>query len=106
MTLAMVATALAPIASRLVAFAISRQREYLADATAVSFTRNPEALASALEAISADRRPTRRGTQGTAHLFFVRPAASAADEREGFVANLFATHPPIAERIARLRGMA
>ncbi|MFN8604133.1 MAG: M48 family metallopeptidase [Candidatus Binatia bacterium] len=104
--LLVLATALAPIASRLVAFAISRQREYLADATAVSFTRNPEALASALEAISADRRPTRRGTQGTAHLFFVRPAASAADEREGFVANLFATHPPIAERIARLRGMA
>ncbi|MBY0280153.1 M48 family metallopeptidase [Candidatus Binatia bacterium] len=99
-------TALAPLASRLVAFAISRQREYLADATAVSFTRNPEALASALEAIAADRRPTTRGTQGTAHLFFVRPAASRADEREGFVADLFATHPPIAERIARLRGMS
>ena len=99
------ASALAPLASRLVAFAISRQREYLADATAVSFTRNPEALASALETIAADRRPTRRGTQGTAHLFFVRPAASAADEHEGWLANLFATHPPIAARIARLRGM-
>jgi heat shock protein HtpX len=104
--LLVLATALAPLASRLAAFAISRQREYLADATAVSFTRNPEALASALETIAADRRPTRRGTQGTAHLFFVRPAASLADEREGLVANLFATHPPIAARIARLRGMA
>lgn len=99
-------TALAPIASRLVAFAISRQREYLADATAVAFTRNPEALASALEVIGADRRPTRSGTQGTAHLFFVRPAASVADERRGFLADLFATHPPIADRVARLRGMA
>ena len=104
--LLVLATALAPIASRLVAFAISRQREYLADATAVSFTRNPEALASALEAIAADRRPTTRGTQGTAHLFFVRPAASAADERRGFVADLFAPPPPIVERIARLRAMA
>jgi len=99
-------TALAPIASRLVAFAISRQREYLADATAVAFTRNPEALASALEVIGADRRPTRSGTQGTAHLFFVRPAASRADERRGFLADLFATHPPIADRVARLRGIA
>ena len=103
--LLVLATALAPLASRLVAFAISRQREYLADATAVSFTRNPEALASALETIAADRRPTARGTQGTAHLFFVRPAARAAEEREGFLADLFATHPPIAARVARLRGM-
>jgi len=99
-------TALAPIASRLVAFAISRQREYLADATAVAFTRNPEALASALELIGADRRPTQSGTRGTAHLFFVRPAASVADERSGFLADLFATHPPIADRVARLRGIA
>lgn len=104
--LLVIATALAPIASRLIAFAISRRREYLADATTVSFTRNPEALASALETIAADRRPTRRGTQGTAHLFFVRPAASRADEREGFLADLFAMHPPVAERIARLRGVA
>jgi heat shock protein HtpX len=104
--LLLVITALAPIASRLVAFAISRQREYLADATAGAFTRNPEALASALEVIGADRRPTQSGTRGTAHLFFVRPAASLADERTGFLADLFATHPPIADRVARLRGMA
>jgi len=103
--LLVIAAALAPLASRLVAFAISRQREYLADATAVSLTRNPEALAGALETIATDRRPTVRGTQGTAHLFFARPAASAAEDREGFLADLFATHPPIAARIARLRGM-
>lgn len=99
-------TALAPLASRLVAFAISRQREYLADATAVAFTRNPLALASALEIIAADRRPTTSGTLGTAHLFFARPAASRADERAGRLADLFATHPPVASRIARLRAMA
>jgi heat shock protein HtpX len=104
--LLLIATALAPLASRLVAFAISRQREYLADATAVAFTRNPQALANALETIAADRRPMPSGTRGTAHLFFTRPSASAADEREGGVADWFATHPPIAARIARLRGMA
>ncbi|MEW6267775.1 MAG: M48 family metallopeptidase [Thermodesulfobacteriota bacterium] len=104
--LLLLATALAPLASRLVAFALSRQREYLADATAVEFTRNPLALASALETISRDRRPTERGTRGTAHLFFVRPHASRVDEREGAFADWWATHPPIAERIARLRGMA
>ena len=99
-------TALAPIASRLIAFAVSRQREYLADATAVALTRNPLALASALEAIAADPRPTRAGTRGTAHLFFVTPAPSWADAREGALASLWATHPPIAERIRRLRAMA
>jgi heat shock protein HtpX len=104
--LLLVATALAPLASRLVAFAISRQREYLADATAVEFTRNPLALASALERIAADRRPSERGTRGTAHLFFVRPHARRVDEREGWLADWWATHPPIEARIARLRGRA
>ena len=104
--LLLLATALAPLASRLVAFAISRQREYLADATAVAFTRNPQALANALENIAADRRPMPSGTRGTAHLFFTRPSPSTADEREGGVADWFATHPPIKARIARLRGMA
>ncbi|HEY8515883.1 MAG TPA: M48 family metallopeptidase [Candidatus Binatia bacterium] len=104
--LLLVATALAPLAGRLAAFAISRQREYLADATAVELTRNPLALASALEVIAQDRRPTERGTRGTAHLFFVRPHARRVDEREGRFASWWATHPPIAERIARLRAMA
>ncbi len=98
--------ALAPVASRLIAFAISRQREYLADASAVELTRNPLALASALEAIAADPRPTRAGTRGTAHLFFAAPRADWADQRSGPLADLWATHPPIRERIARLRAMA
>jgi heat shock protein HtpX len=99
-------SALAPAVSRLIAFAISRQREYLADASAVSLTRNPLALASALEAIAEQPRPTRTGMQGTAHLFFASPHASWADEHEGRMASWMATHPPITDRIARLRAMA
>lgn len=104
--LLLLATALAPLASRLAALALSREREYLADATAVALTRNPLALARALETIARDRRPTERGTRGTAHLFFVRPHASRLDERPGLLAGWWSTHPPIAERIARLRAMA
>lgn len=96
----------APAASRLIAFAISRQREYLADASGVELTRNPLALASALEAIAVAPQPMRRATRGTAHLFLVSPRASWADDRRGPVADLWATHPPIRERIARLRAMA
>lgn len=99
-------TASAPLVSRLLALAISRQREYLADATAVELTRNPLALAAALERIASDPRPTRAGVRGTAHLFFASPRARRADERTGFLADLWATHPPIHERIARLRAMA
>ena len=102
----LLAAALAPVASRLVAFAISRQREYLADATAVELTRNPLALASALERISSHPRPTRRGVQGTAHLFFAAPRTTWGDRRRGWLADLWATHPPVADRIARLLAMA
>jgi len=104
--LLLLAAALAPVASRLAAFALSRQREYLADATAVALTRNPLALAGALERIAEDPRPVRAGTRGTAHLFFSRPHPGRADAREGRLADLWSTHPPIASRIARLRGMA
>jgi len=104
--LLLLAAALAPLASRLAAFALSRQREYLADATAVALTRNPLALAGALERIAEDPRPARAGTRGTAHLFFSRPHPGRVDAREGRLADLWSTHPPIASRIARLRGMA
>jgi len=98
--------ALAPLASRLIAFAISRQREYLADATAVELTRNPLALAGALEVIGGETVASSRAHGGTAHLFFVTPRVSWANDREGRLADLWATHPPIAERIARLKAMA
>src|SRR5581483_10629894 len=99
-------SALAPAASRLLALAISREREYLADASAVALTRNPLALADALAAIAADPRATRAGVEGTAHLFFARPRPRPVDERRGAFASWLATHPPIADRIARLRAMA
>jgi len=97
---------LAPVVSRLLAMAVSRKREYLADATGAQFTRNPAALASALEKIEAAAEPTRTITRGAAHLCIVDPAARKISEREGLVADVFASHPPIRQRIIRLRGMA
>lgn len=95
-----------PLISRLLATAVSRQREYLADATGVQFTRNPEGLARALAKIARTRSPLRGATRGTAHLFIVNPLRRRSDEREGKLADLFSTHPPIERRIAILRGVA
>jgi heat shock protein HtpX len=95
-----------PLLSRLLAMAVSRQREYQADATAVELTRNSEGLARALEKISASPFPFRAATRGTAHLFIVNPLRRRADNREGAWAALLGTHPPLAQRIALLRGMA
>ncbi len=96
----------APIVSRLLAMSVSRKREYLADATAAQFTRNPAALASALEKLSAAISPTRTITRGAAHLCIVDPMSSAFTSHPGFLGDLFASHPPIAQRVARLRTMA
>ncbi len=95
-----------PLLSRLLATAVSRRREYLADASAVEFTRNPSGLARALAKIAATRSPLRAATRGTAHLFIVNPLKRRSDERKGRMANLLSTHPPLAHRIALLRGMA
>lgn len=97
---------LAPIVSRLLAMAVSRRREYLADATGAQFTRNPGALASALERIEGAVAPTRAITRGAAHLCIADPAGSALSAREGRLGDLLASHPPMRMRIARLRGMA
>jgi heat shock protein HtpX len=96
---------LAPLASRMIAMAVSRTREYEADRSGAEFTRNPLALARALEKLEAHQHPTRLATEGTAHLFIVDPRLSKLNEREGKVASLFATHPPIRQRIARLERM-
>jgi heat shock protein HtpX len=95
----------APIVSRILAMAVSRKREYLADATGAQFTRNPLALASALEKLDAASAPTRAITRGAAHLCIVDPAPSALSAHDGRVADLLASHPPIRQRIIRLRGM-
>lgn len=99
---------LTPLLSRLLAMAVSRRREYQADATAVALTRNPAGLARALEKIAASAFPLRGATRGTAHLFIVSPMRRRAggDPADGGWAALFATHPPLAHRIALLRGTA
>lgn len=95
----------APVVSRLLAMAVSRKREFLADATAAQFTRNPMALASALEKLEGDASPTRSITQGAAHLCIVDPGERRIADRPGLLGDVFASHPPMRERILRLRGM-
>jgi heat shock protein HtpX len=97
--------AVAPIFSQLLAMAISRQREYLADASSVEFTRNPRALLRALECIAQTESPLKHASRGVAHLFIVNPLHGAREDNESFWADLFSTHPPLSRRIARLRAM-
>jgi heat shock protein HtpX len=97
--------AVAPLFSQLLAMAVSRQREYLADASSVEFTRNPRALLRALEHIAKIESPLKQGTAGTAHLFIVNPREGLRDDNDGFFANLFSTHPPLSKRIARLQAL-
>lgn len=98
-----VAIVLAPIAAQLIQLAISRKREFLADASGALLTRYPDALASALQKISSYQAPMRRANHATAHLFIANPFG--AHEAGRFVAKLFSTHPPVGERIAALMGM-
>lgn len=97
---------LAPLVTRLLALGISRKREYLADAMAAQFTRNPISLASALDKIEKAGAPTRRIKGGVAHLCIADPLGRSVSARAGIVGDLFATHPPMALRVARLRAMA
>ncbi len=89
--------ALSPLIAMMIQMAISRQREYLADATGSLTTRDPESLVSALGKLEQYARPMQRQSGSTAHLFFANPLKSGA------IANMFSTHPPIADRIARLQ---
>jgi len=98
--------ALAPIFAQLLAMAVSREREYLADAASVEFTRNPRALLRALERIAQVEAPLAHASRGIAHLFIVNPLQTAGEDDEGYWANLLSTHPPLSRRIARLRAMA
>jgi heat shock protein HtpX len=102
----MMLAVLAPFLGQLLVFAVSRSREYLADASGAELTRNPLGLASALRKIASAHEPTRVITQGTAHLCITDPRGMALNDKEGGVANLFGTHPPIGKRIAILEGMA
>ena len=97
--IAIVLSIVAPIATVLMQLAISRKREFLADADGALLTRYPEGLASALEKISADPQPLKEANRATAHLFIANPF------RGKKVSKLFMTHPPVAERIKALREM-
>ena len=97
---------LAPIISQVLAMAVSRQRELLADASGAELTRNPGALVAALQKIDAAVEPTRSIKRGTAHLCIANPLGSDLDEKEGFFADLFSTHPPMKKRIMLLKAMA
>ena len=104
MVVAIALMILAPLLARLIYFAISRRREYLADASAAAFTRYPEGLARALEKISGAPAGKLRGaSRATAPMYIVNPMAAAGKKRNS--ASLTATHPPIAERVRILRSM-
>jgi len=90
---------IAPIAVTLIQLAISRKREFLADATGALFTRYPEGLANALQKISADTKPMRMANHATAHLFISNPFGAKKS-----LMSLFATHPPVVDRINKLMG--
>jgi heat shock protein HtpX len=105
MVLGIVGILLAPIAAQMIQLAISRKREYLADASGALLTRYPEGLASALEKISAYSRPMRKANNATAHLFIADPFGSDKRTLGQKISNLFQTHPPTADRIRILRGM-
>jgi heat shock protein HtpX len=97
--IAVILSILAPIAAILMQLAISRKREFLADADGALLTRYPEGLAKALEKISADPKPLAEANRATAHLFIVNPFKGKK------ISKLFLTHPPIEDRVKALRGM-
>lgn len=100
---AVVAIIVAPIAAKLMQLAISRKREFLADASGALLTRYPEGLARALEKISGYKPAMKRANHATAHLFISNPFGG--EEKGKFLANMFATHPAVEKRITALRGL-
>jgi heat shock protein HtpX len=96
---------LSPIIARLIQLAISRRREFLADASAVKITRFPDGLARALEKISKDKEPLEVANKATAHLYISNPLKNHHDSI-GWFAKMFATHPPVSERLKQLRAMS
>lgn len=100
--LAILVSILAPLFAYLMQFAISRKREFLADADGALITRYPEGLASALEKISQDPNKLRAVNKATAHLYISSPLK---EKKKGFFAKAFMTHPPVEDRVNALRGM-
>ncbi len=98
---AIVLAILTPVIAKMITFAISRSREFSADATAVEFTRNPEGLASALEVIANDNQILVSANNATSHLYISNPLA----KKKSFMSSWFSTHPPVQDRISALRGI-
>lgn len=106
LVLGIAAAVLAPIAATLIQFAVSRKREFLADADGALLTRYPEGLARALEKIAADRHQLKHASNATAHMYIENPFKTDSTKKgKSFFTNLFSTHPPAEERIRILRSM-
>jgi heat shock protein HtpX len=100
---ALILAVLAPLFSQIIRMAVSRKREYLADANGAMLTRYPPGLASALRKLAADKDPLEAANKATAHLYIVNPLKSG--RKESAMAKLFSTHPPIEDRIKKLEAM-
>ncbi len=98
---------LSPIIATIIKLAVSRKREFLADASGALLTRYPEGLARALEKISSDTEPLEVANKATAHMYIISPLKEHADKKDkvGLFSKLFNTHPPVEERIKKLREM-
>lgn len=106
MILGFVLALLSPIIATIIKLAVSRSREYLADASAAAITKYPEGLARALEKLGHDKEPLEAANKATAHMYIVNPLNNLnRTQAVGMFANLFSTHPPIEERIKKLRAM-
>ncbi len=104
--LAIVFSILAPLFAQLLQMAVSRKREFAADADGALLTRYPEGLARALEKISADQEPLEAANRATAHMYIVSPFKEKENRRQlSWFTKMWMTHPPVGERIAKLRGM-
>ena len=105
LVIAVILASIAPALAMLIRMAVSRQREFLADAGAVELTRYPQGLISALEKLGACREPLEVANRATSHLYIVNPLKSAMKGEGHELNTIFATHPPLHDRIARLRAL-
>ena len=105
MVFAILGIILAPFAAKLIELAISRRREYLADASGALLTRYPEGLISALRKIEAYALPMEHANLATAHLFIGDPFGEKSGGTSGWIERLFSTHPPVEDRIRALEGV-
>ena len=105
LVLGLIFAVLSPIIAQLIQLAVSRRREFLADAGSVSITKQPQGLITALEKISSDSEPLEVANKATAHLFIVSPFKGNIKGTVGRFANFFNTHPPVSERIRNLQSM-